>query len=625
MIGRVLRFLSGVVRDNETRAFLVGLVAPLVLVFVGLKAWRVYLREEVSQWYLVPDLLRSEVMVVVAFVSLGLVGLRCAGRPGIRRAVVAGMQIVGGGLVAIEIFSHFFFVETGSVLDLNLMLFSLTDPELTGFIVTTLTPREYWIFFAIVMAVLAGFPWFVLSQSEIEEVGGEAAVAPLLVVAVVACGLALPATPGEYYSAFSRASVINVGLALVSSPDDVEWSHRAEERPELEGLGVQAVEDGRQGPRNVVIVILESVRAASTTIHNPELATTPFLAELAERSLVAQRGYAVVPHTSKALVAILCGVEPRLHMPITEATEEGIPTRCLPKLLGDVGLRSVFLQSATESFENRRGLVENMGFDDFIPLEEMAGLGFEIANYFGIEDAVMLKPSQDWLGEHGDQPFLATYLTVTPHHAYFAPRRYGHFDWFPEDELFNRYLNSVFYVDQFSRELLEQYQAKGLYEDTLFVFVGDHGEAFGEHGRYQHDNVIWEEGVHVPLFFYEPASPEAAVVEAPVSHLDIVPTILGRLGLELVGGELPGRAMEARDLDPEPVFAHCWSEMRCMAKIGERWKFIYHFHHRPPEVFDLLDDPGETKNLYGEMEEQAKGWEESLKTWRATVEAVYRR
>ncbi len=70
--------------------------------------------------------------------------------------------------------------------------------------------------------------------------------------------------------------------------------------------------------------------------------------------------------------------------------------------------------------------------------------------------------------------------------------------------MINRYLNSVRNQDFFLKNLFEQYKELGLYEDTVFVLVGDHGEAFGEHGRFQHDNAIYEEGIKVPLIIHDP-------------------------------------------------------------------------------------------------------------------------
>ena len=309
-------------------------------------------------------------------------------------------------------------------------------------------------------------------------------------------------------------------------------------------------------------------------------------------------------------------------MPISEAEPDGIPARCLPELLGEQGYRSTYFQSATERFEDRPELVENMGFEFFTPLEKMEHEEYELANYFGKEDAVMLSPSEEWLQEYGDEPFMATYLTLTPHHVYLAPRRYGRFQW-AEDDVFNRYLNSLYYVDQFSRELLEQYRDLELFEDTLFVFVGDHGEAFGEHGRMQHDNVIWEEGIHIPLFIYDPSNPEGRRTTAPVSQIDVAPTIVDALGFDVRGGRYPGVKID--QAPPERrVYAHCWYELRCMASIGERWKYIDHFAHRPPEVYDLLEDPLETENLADEMADEISDWERDVRRWRAGVNAMYR-
>src|SRR5207248_6577483 len=62
--------------------------------------------------------------------------------------------------------------------------------------------------------------------------------------------------------------------------------------------------------RNLVIVVLESTRARSTTPYNPQLATTPFLQSLAEKSLVVDKAYAVMPSTAKALTAIFCSIIP---------------------------------------------------------------------------------------------------------------------------------------------------------------------------------------------------------------------------------------------------------------------------------------------------------------------------
>jgi phosphoglycerol transferase MdoB-like AlkP superfamily enzyme len=236
--------------------------------------------------------------------------------------------------------------------------------------------------------------------------------------------------------------------------------------------------------RNVVIIHLESTRAESLTPYNEQLQTTPFLDELAKSSLVAERDYTTVPHTSKAVTSVNCGIEPHLIPITTEAGPEGIPAPCLASLLKEQGYSSAFFQSSTEDFENFRGLVKNFGYEDYYPQESMDTGSFAKTNYFGYEDDIMLKPSKEWLQQHKDKPFLAQYLMGTGHHDYQClDTHYGSED-FSNDDLLNHYLNCMRLEDIYVKNLIDQYKELGLYDNTIFVLYGDHGEGFGEHGRY---------------------------------------------------------------------------------------------------------------------------------------------
>jgi lipoteichoic acid synthase len=334
----------------------------------------------------------------------------------------------------------------------------------------------------------------------------------------------------------------------------------------------------------------------------------------------------VVPHTTNALVATLCGIDPPMGRWQTHSIGGRIPVRCLPELLGDQGYDSVYFTSSEQTFERRPEVVENMGYEEFYPVESMDKEGFEKANYFGYEDEVMLKPSREWLKDNGDDgPFLATYETITPHHDYRAPdERYGRKEFAEKDGL-NRYLNSVRYVDFFVKHLMKQYKELGLYEETIFVFYGDHGEAFGEHGLYQHDNVPYEEGLRVPLLIHDPGRWENGErVEAPTNLLDVLPTVLDLLGYRVEGGRYPGSSL----LEPLPedrtLMAGCFYEHECLVSIEGEEKYIYHYGDEPEELFDLSEDPLEKNNLVGERPERAlQERRRELLAWAARVEAAY--
>ncbi|TDP77598.1 phosphoglycerol transferase MdoB-like AlkP superfamily enzyme [Bradymonas sediminis] len=553
-----------------------------------------------------------DMMKSVVFLSLGLAMGGVAllqllrGSVGQKLALV-GLQCVWIFLVTVELSSHQFYLSTGTTIDFYLMVFTLTHLADNARVIGNEVPADIYYFLVLYIAVLAVAPWYIYRrQSRLNgpapgQEHGETRGSWVLAFASFTFLFAatLPGIIAVDDGSLVRAPTVNVALSAADSLQESLTVSSVEVLPTTLNARIQPAMGDEGGattaPRNLVFLVLESVRASASTIHAPDLKTTPFMADLAARSTVAQNAYAVVPHSSKALVAILCGIEPNFHMPITEAFPGRIPGRCLPQLLREHGYQSAFFQSATQEFENRKQLVANFGFDDFRPGDDMDPTGMEMANYFGYEDNIMLAPSREWLLEHRDKPFFTTYFTLTAHHDYLAPTRYGRHD-FSEDELFNRYLNAVHYVDRFVANIFAQYKELGIYEDTIFVIVGDHGEAFGEHGRYQHDNVPYQEGTHIPMLIFDPQNPTPRSVEYNVNHLDLLPSAVKSLGFEIVAGEFPGTPLAEVDRERR-LFMNCWYERRCMAEIFGDEKYIYHFGAQPDEFFNLSEDPLETKNL----------------------------
>jgi lipoteichoic acid synthase len=351
------------------------------------------------------------------------------------------------------------------------------------------------------------------------------------------------------------------------------------------------------------------------TPYNEQLKTTPFLDELAKKSLLAERAYTIIPNSLKASISVNCGIEPSLQ-PAIEAEPGDIPAPCLAGLLKGQGYRTVFFQSATKNFMYFGDQAKNFGYEEYYPLESMDTEGFKRSNYFGYEDDVMLRPSEEWLSKHRDQPFVAEYLTSTGHHDYFPPTRYGHED-FVEDDKLNRYLNCVRYLDFFLRNLIEQYKKLGLYEDTIFVIFGDHGEGFGEHGRYVHEDNPYEESLRVPLIIHAPwRFQHGERVEGLSNLTDILPTVLDLLGYELKGGKYPGYSLLRPLPKDRTLFFSCTNRDKCLASIKGYEKYIHHYGDQPDEFFDLSVDPLERRNLADERAEEAKKRRDELLGWR---------
>ncbi len=375
-------------------------------------------------------------------------------------------------------------------------------------------------------------------------------------------------------------------------------------------------------PYNVVVVFLESVGAARTSLYDPKLMNTPNLQELAKDALIFDQLYAVVPHTSKALVSSLCGHWPNLVTDVREARPGGLPAACLPELFRSLGYKTSFYQPAREEFEDRFRLLHQFGFDQYRAVDSLPA-GFEEVNYFGIEDQAMLQPGLDWSAQQKD-PFLSVYLTLTSHHDYKVPEDWPIVDYPGVSGKLQKQLNAIAYVDDFVGKLIQGYKDRGLYENTLFLVLGDHGEAFGEHGRYQHDLAIWEEGLHVPaMLFGGPLRGRSERVGGAWSQIDLLPTLLKLVGAEIQSGSFPGADMLAPPSDP--VLMHsCWRSHRCLARREGERKFIDHYRDRNAQFFDISTDPLERKDRVEELSPaERERLREDARNWRYRVNGRY--
>src|SRR5215213_7722990 len=429
---------------------------------------------------------------------------------------------------------------------------------------------------------------------------------------------------GAEDTSLARDPFINVALTGFEGPTTEEATSDPSTATNHPPAGASLVQTSQTKKRNVVLIHLGSTRARSVTPYNEDLKTTPFLEELAKSSLLAERAYVVLPRSSKGSVAVNCGIEPPLYQG-PEFEPGGIPVPCLAGLLKEQDYNTVFFQSSSEAMDQYGVVAENLGYEEYYPSESMDTEGFEATNYISYEDDIMLKPSEKWLKEHKDKPFLAQYLTGTGHDDYRClSTRYGS-EHFAGDDLLNRYLNCLRLQDIFLENLIEQYKELGLYEDTIFVIYGDHREGFGEHGRFLHGDNPWEEALRVPLIIHDPKQFKTGErVEGPSNQTDILPTAVEMLGYEVENGEYPGDSL----LRPLPggrtLKFSCISSRKCLASIKGDEKYIYHYANQPEEVFNLSEDPLEEHNLAHQYsKEELDRRRQDLFQWHSSVNSQY--
>ena len=623
----------GVLLSRQDQAYSLSLLVPFAVYNLALKAYDVASRPQKLGLARTLKLMRSDVFFNLgyALVWIGLFGATRRRGP-LRRVVVFLFHAMTMLVGTVRVSAHEYFRETGTTLDYDIVALWLPRPK----DVKQITPLSAWVLLAAALSYATLGPWFVSralgrwrgwSARPLDGTPRKVSffLDPLgLVLQALGFGalslLTGPGKPGAGKS-FARDPFVNlivtgVKVAMTKENDGAPVEHPA--------ASVRLVRTPRTERRNVVLVHLESIRAQSVTPYNKKLKTTPFLHELARKSLLAERAYTIIPNSLKASISVNCGIEPSLW-PGVEAEPTSLPAPGLAGLLKGQGYRTVFFQSATERFMYFGGQAKDLGYEEYYPVETMHTEGFERSNYFGYEDDVMLKSSEEWLKKRGETPFVAEYLTSTGHHDYFPPTRYGQ-EHFVEDEKLNRYLNCVRYLDFFLNNLIDQYKRMSLYEDTIFVIFGDHGEGFGEHGRYVHEDNPYEESLRVPLIIHAPWRFQHGERVEELSNLtDILPTVLDLLGYEVRGGKYPGYSLLRPLPEDRTLFFSCTNRNKCLASIKGYEKYIHHYGDEPDEFIDLSVDPLEKRNLGDERAEEARKRRDELLAWRSRINAMYGR
>lgn len=376
--------------------------------------------------------------------------------------------------------------------------------------------------------------------------------------------------------------------------------------PDLSAATVVAVDTPRVRPLNIVVVMLESVRADATTVYNPNLPTTPFLAELAKESLVVDDMYAVIPRTSAAWVAILAG-----RYPGTRETVKDYASRTpvapldtsLPAILRGRGYASAFITPTSITYENDSEVIGALAFQKVVTAEDIPAPASGSVTPFGWEDRSALQPIGSWLDErtqHGG-PFLLAVMTNVGHYPYGLPPDYPTRHYPSRTPEHDSYLNCVHYIDEYLRELVGLLRDRNVLENTVLIVLGDHGEEFQEHGGIVHGFALYDEVLHVPMLIRFPqADAQRGHIRGLRQQIDILPTIAESLGLKLQGQPMAGRSLLSSP-GHEALFFGTHLERSFLAMREGSYKYLYDLSRDSTKVFDLKRDPGEHSDVHARL------------------------
>ena len=422
---------------------------------------------------------------------------------------------------------------------------------------------------------------------------------------------AQPISEELYYNCQLRA-VSRIFLPDYSKQTKTDFVRAKRKLPSVEQIENALTLKSERINHNVVILVFEGVQYRYTSLVDRGADLTPYLATLAKQGVEFTNTRSSLPHSTKALFALLTGFFPSASQDIAEAVPALKPYPGIATVLKEkLNFRTAFFESGEGSFECGAGLAYNLGFDKFWARENLndpnAFLG-----YFSADEFSLLRPMIEWI-KADERPFCLVIMCSVTHDPYVVPKWYAT----PAKEPVQRYRQTISYTDKFVAALDAELAKLNLADKTIFCTISDHAEAFGEHGLFAHERIAFDEVLRIPWVIRAPSLLKPGTkIEEPVSSVDLVPTVLELLGFKTEGAGFDGvNALGPIPADRKVYFAS-WMGEGPAGFVKGNYKFMYSPMNKMLSVYDLRADPLESVRV-NLSEQQAREIADQIIAWRA--------
>jgi arylsulfatase A-like enzyme len=437
-------------------------------------------------------------------------------------------------------------------------------------------------------------------------------------------------------------------------------------------------DDGAQVPEkplNLVMVVLDTLRADHLGLYGYERDTSPHLDALARESVVFERAESAAPWTAPSLISLVTSLYPEVHgvrgWPYPGRMSDDVVT------LAEVLKRQGYSTAAfTEGGYAKGDFGLDQGFDTY-PRNPGDDASHASNLIYSSRLEGNLARSLSWLRNHQEEPFFLFFQTYEPHIPYRAPgefiRRYRPFyderkehervrraveRWNshrrvdPADSLlvhrhtfhcrlaglpplrmrrgfaranlalgldlarayqhkpFLKWLRDIYdaeiaYTDEQMSHLWRFLEEEGLLHRTLVLVASDHGEGLGDHGQLGHGKVLFEEILRIALILRVPdGGNEPRRVSQLVRSVDVMPTLLQLMGIPTADIPLQGQSLLPLFVG-QSLELHSFSHARLVnveedalySVRSDRWRFVLDRATGTGRLYDLEEDPGETRDV----------------------------
>lgn len=383
----------------------------------------------------------------------------------------------------------------------------------------------------------------------------------------------------------------------------------------------------KPGSPNILLISIDSLRADRLHCYGNPHETSPTLDRIAAEGARFETVIAPTSWTLPSHVTLLTGMPPAQHDVLFTNKRLGDDATTIAEILHDDGYHTAGFASAVY-LERRFGFEQGFEHYDDYSVPKASGT----LERLGAPAEKSVNLVIQWLkGWHDEprQPFFVFLHIWDVHLAYDPPP--------PYDTMFDpdyrgpihiaigmgrrirpgmsardlRHVKALYdgeirNVDTQIGRLLAYLRDRGVLDRTIIAVTADHGDEWFEHGQFSHHKTLYDEVLRVPLIIRDPGRvPAGTVVRAQARLMDVAPTILSLAGVRYAPFIEAQRRGLARDLTPlfggddrlPPAIAYGNLENWLVSAQTLKSKLIVNLVTGKEEIYDLTNDPGETKNL----------------------------
>lgn len=320
---------------------------------------------------------------------------------------------------------------------------------------------------------------------------------------------------------------------------------------------------GPARPPNVLLVVVDTLRADHSSVYGYDRDTTPRLAAFGAEGAVFEQAYSPVGLTAPAHASLFTALHPLTHGLVRNGLVLGDEHVTLAEYLAVRGYQTAGIASSFV-LHHRFGLAQGFAYwdDSFEPAEATVSVaeweGFAVEEGFDRRADHTARRAVQWLHERRspEAPFFLFVHFFDPHAPYEPPSSHaGRFPPASDDARardVSAYDAEIAFTDDAIGELLDALDELHLARDTLALITADHGEGLMQRGYMLHGLSVHEEELRVPLLVRWPGHIAAGRrIREPVSLLDLAPTIADLVALRRMGAAFEGRSLAAALRDGE--------------------------------------------------------------------------